>query len=139
MTSECRMDGELQLGLCLSQGTTKVDHEWIHLCQGITIKTATLSHDDAKDLKRDRMTEDCTEVNDKDLEMCRHHVDVHHQEDQSHNGVATHQREALLDRSLVGVRRLGDVLGHDGHRRVSAHRQGAVLDCVGHQREDDRH
>ncbi|KAG3187916.1 hypothetical protein PC128_g12411 [Phytophthora cactorum] len=57
-------------GLCLSQGTTKVDHEWIHLCQGITIKTATLSHDDAKDLKRDRMTEDCTEVNDKDLEMC---------------------------------------------------------------------
>ncbi|RAW28551.1 hypothetical protein PC110_g15076 [Phytophthora cactorum] len=48
-------------------------------------------------------------------------------------------REALLDRSLVGVRRLGDVLGHDGHRRVSAHRQGAVLDCVDHQREDDRH
>ncbi|KAG2901250.1 hypothetical protein PC119_g24601 [Phytophthora cactorum] len=130
--------------------------EWIHLCQGITIKTATLSHDDAKDLKRDRMTEDCTEVNDKDLEMCtevylnedtrlclveksgenqyvgrldpagRYHVVVHHQEDQSHNGVATHHREALLDRSFVGVRhlvgvpRLGDVLCHDGHRRQEA-------------------
>ncbi|KAG3236751.1 hypothetical protein PI124_g18238 [Phytophthora idaei] len=156
-------------GLCLSQGTTKVDHEWIHLCQGITIKTATLSHNDAKDLKRDRMTEDCTEVNDKDLKMYTefylnedtrlclveksgenqyvgelepaglHHVDVHHQEDQSHNGVATHHREALLDRSFVGVRRLGDVLCHDGHRRVGARRQEAVLDCVGHQREDDRH
>ncbi|KAG2783559.1 hypothetical protein PC116_g2032 [Phytophthora cactorum] len=127
------------------------------------------------------MTEDCTEVNDKDLEMytefylnedtrlclveksgenqCvgklepagRHHVDVHHQEDQSHNGVATHHREVLLDRSfvgvrhlvevrhLVGVRRLGDVLCHDGHRRVGARRQETVLDCVGHQREDDRH
>ncbi|KAG3006668.1 hypothetical protein PC120_g17229 [Phytophthora cactorum] len=104
--------------------------------------------DDAKDLTRDRMTEDCTEVNDKDLDMytefylnedtrlclveksgenqCVGKLEPagrHHQEDQSHNGVATHHREVLLDRSFVGVRRLGDVLCHDGHRRVGARRQ----------------